>query len=173
MPLVVHLHLVINQVDKEAAGRQRDRGILSADHHDRSHTPSYNKGIIIFIYCLIFFLIYVLDITMDSPPKAVPAYGSSCSTGGVFRGCVSGNTFNIGDAAAVRDDINRYNHSDGEPKKGKIYLYISDLNPATVDISQLSFITNVYDTSKCQNIQDVVKRGSRDYSPICSMLFFF
>jgi hypothetical protein len=94
-----------------------------------------NEGIIIFIYCLIFFLIYILDITMDGPPKAVPAYGSSYSTGGVFRGCALGNTFNIGDAAAVWDDINRYNHSDREPKKGKIYLYISHLNPSTVDIS--------------------------------------
>jgi hypothetical protein len=38
---------------------------------------------------------------MDSPPKAVPAYRSSHSTGGVFRGHALGNTFNIGNAAAV------------------------------------------------------------------------
>ena len=44
---------------------------------------------------------------------------------GVFRGYASGNTFNVEDVVAVWDDINKFNnHPDGEPKKGKIYLYI-------------------------------------------------
>ena len=100
---------------------------------------------------------------MYSPPKEpIPAYGSSRSTGGFLRGCALGNTFNIADAEQVWGEVNQ---SD-EPVKGKIYLYISDLNPAVVDISQSSFIANVYDIAKCQTVQDVMKRGSRDYSPI-------
>lgn len=103
---------------------------------------------------------------MHSPPKdSIPAYGSSRSTGGHLRGHAIGNTFNIADAGQVWGDIN---FSDGEPTKGKIYLYISDENPAIVDISQSSFVANVYDTAKCQTVQDLVKRGSRDYSPIRS-----
>jgi hypothetical protein len=101
---------------------------------------------------------------MHSPPKEpIPAYGSSRSTGGSLRGHAVGNTFNIADADQVWGG---FNSLDGEPTKGKIYLYISDLNPAVVDISQSSFIVNVYDIAKCQTIQDLMKRGSRDYSPI-------
>jgi hypothetical protein len=108
---------------------------------------------------------------MYSPPKElIPAYGSSRSTGGTFRGRAVGNTFNIADVGQVWGDNDR---PDGEPTKGKIYLYISDLNPALVDISQSSFIANVYDTAKCQTVQDLMKRGSRDYSPIRSKLFIY
>lgn len=108
---------------------------------------------------------------MHSPPKEpIPAHGSSHSTGGVLCGCAVGNAFNIADAKQVWGDINQ---QDGELTKGKIYLYISDLNPAVVDISQSSFIANVYDTAKCQTVQDLVKRGSCDYSPIHSRLFIF
>ena len=52
-----------------------------------------------------------------------------------------------------------------------MYLYISDKNPVVVDVSQSLFIVNVYDTAKCQTIQDVMKRGSRDYSLIRSKLY--
>ena len=112
--------------------------------------------------------LYVLDVVMSSPPKElIPVLGSSRSTGGTLRGRAAGNTFNIADVGQVFGD------SDGEPTKGKIYLYISDLNPSVVDISQSSFIVNIYDTAKCQTVQDLVKRGSRDYSPICSKLLLY
>lgn len=147
---------------------------MHAGHHAR--TPSYSgiEGIIFYVSHLfvdIDILIYILDITMHSPPKEhIPAYGSSRSTGGTFRGRAVGNTFNIADVRQVWGDVNC---SDGEPIKGKIYLYISDLNPAVVDISQSSFVVNVYDTAKCQTVQDLMKRGSRDYSPIRSKLLIY
>jgi hypothetical protein len=117
---------------------------------------------------------YIIDVTMDSPPKdTIPAYGSSRSTQGIFRGRASGNTFNMGEVEAVWDDINRYNNPDGEPKKGKIYLYISEQNPSVIDIKESAFVATVYNTAKCQTVQDVMKQGSRNYSPIRSMLLLF
>ena len=117
---------------------------------------------------------YVIDIKMHSPPKdSIPAYGSSRSTQGVFRGRAPGNTFNMGDVKSVWDDVNRYNnHPDGEAKKGKIHLYISDQNPLVVDITQSNFVATVYDTAKCQTVQDVMKLGSRNYSPIRSNYYY-
>ena len=103
---------------------------------------------------------------MHSPPKEpIPAYGSSRSTGGTLHGHAVGN---IADAGEVWGDINC---PESEPTKGKMYLYISDKNPVVVDVSQSLFIVNVYDTAKCQTIQDVMKRGSGDYCPICSKLY--
>ena len=117
---------------------------------------------------------YIIDVTMHSPPKdSIPAYGSSRPTQGVLRGRASGNVFNMGDVNAIWHDINKYDdHPDGEIKKGKIYLYISDLNPSVIDITQSDFVATVYDTSKCQTIQDVMRLGSRNYSPIRSKLSF-
>ena len=107
---------------------------------------------------------------MDSPPKErIPAHGSSRSTGGILRGHAVGNTLNIADVQQACEDIDDL---EGEPSKGKIYLYISDLDPSVVDVSQPSFIANVYDTAKCQTVQDLMMRGSRDYSPIRSKPFF-
>jgi hypothetical protein len=105
---------------------------------------------------------------MASPPKEkIPAYGSSRSTGGVFRGKAQGNTFNMGDANEVWGDMNVFTEGLAQkPVKGKIHFYISDLNPPDVDIAHSSFIANVHDISKCETIQDVINRGSRDYSPI-------
>ena len=97
----------------------------------------------------------MLDVVMHNPPKEpIPAYGSSRSMGRSTRGQAIGNTFNIADAREVWSD---FNSPDGELTKGKIYLYISDLNPVVVDIFQSSFVVNVFDTAKCQTVQDVVK----------------
>jgi hypothetical protein len=77
----------------------------------------------------------MLDITMHSLPKeAIPAFGASLSTGGSLRGHAIGNTFNIADVGQVWGDINSL---DGEPMKGKVYLYISDLNPVVVALKIL------------------------------------
>jgi hypothetical protein len=108
---------------------------------------------------------------MASPKQSIPAYGSSRSTGGVFRGRAQGNTFNMADANEVWDDINIY--TSNQVEKGKIYFYISDLNPPEVDTTQPSFTATIYDINKCQTIQQVVERGSRDYSPIRRKLFIF
>ncbi|EDQ98539.1 uncharacterized protein LACBIDRAFT_299202 [Laccaria bicolor S238N-H82] len=110
------------------------------------------------------------DVVMASPPKMkIPAYGSSRSTGGVIRGKAHGNTFNMGDADAVWDDMNVLSYNPAEkPVPGKIHTYISDLNPPEVDTSQSSFVTKVHDISKCQTIQDIVRHSSEDYSPIRS-----
>ena len=108
------------------------------------------------------------DTLMASPPKGtIPAYGSSCSTGGVFRGRALGNAINIGDAAEVWEEMDIFREGLAQKQvKGKIHFYISNLNPPDVDITKSSFIANVSDISKCQTIQDVIGRGSRDYSPI-------
>jgi hypothetical protein len=157
-------------------GRPTERTPHAGQHY---RTPSYpgNEGIFICFYSqfIIDMLKYTIDVFMDSPPKdSIPAYGSSRSTQGILRGRASGNTFNVGDTEAVWNDINKYNnYPDGEPKKGKIYLYISDLNPSTVNIAQSDFVATVYDTMKCQTVQDVMKLGSRNYSPIRSIFFFF
>jgi hypothetical protein len=165
--------LDVQDGDLASRGRQRER----TPHVGRRHGASYSdiEGISIFIYLFVDILIYVIDVTMHSPPKdSIPAYGSSRSTQGVFRGRASGNTFNMGDVEAVWDDINKYNdHPDGEPKKGKIHLFISELNPSVIDIDHSAFVATVYDTAKCQTVQDVMKLGSRNYSPIRSKLFVF
>lgn len=105
---------------------------------------------------------------MASPPKMkIPAYSSSRSTGGVIRGKAHGNTFNMGDADAVWDNINMFSDNPAEkPVPGKIHTYVSDLNPSEVDISQSSFVTKVHDINNCQTVQDIVQRSSQDYSPI-------
>src|ERR1700678_320215 len=111
---------------------------------------------------------------MASPEESIPAHGSSRSTGGTFRGRAQGNTFNMADANDVWNDINQY--SDNQPQKaekGKIYLYISDLNPPEIDITQPSFTAMIHDINKFQTIQQVIERGSRDYSPIRCKLFIF
>ena len=132
-----------------------------------------NHVVKVFFFSCVLVDVYInimLDVVMHSPPKEpIPAYGSSRSMGGSTRGRAIGNTFDIADAREVWSD---FNSPDGEPTKEKIYLYISDLNPAVVDIFQSSFIVNVFDTPKCQTVQDVMKRGSRDYSPICSKFFY-
>jgi hypothetical protein len=103
-----------------------------------------------------------------SPPKGVvPAFGSSRSTGGVFRGRALGNAMNIGDANEVWEEMDIFTKGLAQkPIKGKIHFYISNLNPPDVDITQSSFIANVHDIGKCETIQDVISRGSRDNSPI-------
>ena len=64
------------------------------------------------------------------PKECIPAYGSSRSKGGIFQGCAVSNAPNIADRGqASVDDL------DGEPTKGKIYLYISNLDPSAVDAS--------------------------------------
>ena len=108
---------------------------------------------------------------MASPKKSIPAYGSSRSTGGVFHGRAQGNTFNMADANDVWNDINSYDNKPAE--KGKIYIYISDLNPPEVDTDQPSFMVTVHDVNKCQTVQEVVERSSRDYSPIRRKVFIF
>ena len=107
---------------------------------------------------------------MHSPPKEhIPAHGLSHSKGGILWGHAVGNASNIADLGQALGDYDL----DGAPTKGKIYLYISDLDPSAVDVSQSSFIATVYDTAKCQTVQEIMKRGSREYSPIHSKLFAF
>ena len=111
---------------------------------------------------------------MASPTKMkIPAYGSSRSTGGVIRGKAHGNTFNMGDANAVWEDMDVFSdHPAEKPVHGKIQTYVSDLNPSEIDLSQSSFVTKVYVINKCQNIQDIVRHSSEDYSPIRRKLFY-
>ena len=107
---------------------------------------------------------------MASPEKAIPAYGSSRSTGGILRGRAHGNTFNMADAGDVWDDINIYSAQKAE--KGKIFLYISDLNTQEIDVTRPSFTVTIHDINKYQTIQHVIERGSRDYSPIRRKLLY-
>ena len=72
----------------------------------------------------------------------------------------------MGDVDVVWDNIDKYNRPDGEPKKGRIYLYISELNPLVINIAQSDFVATVYYTAKCHTVQDVMRLGSPNYSPI-------
>jgi hypothetical protein len=114
----------------------------------------------------------MLDILMASPKENILAHGSSRSTGGVFRGRPQGNTFNMADANDVWDDMNIYADNPLEkPKKGKIHFYILDLNPSEVDMAQSSFTATIHNVKNFQSFQDVIVRGSYDYSPICHKLY--
>ena len=111
---------------------------------------------------------------MASPEVSISAYGLSHSTGGTFRGHAQGNILNIADANDVWEDINQY--FDNQPQKaekGKIYLHISDLSPPEIDITQPSFTAIIHNINKFQTIQQVIKHGSHDYSPICHELCIF
>ena len=89
------------------------------------------------------------------------AYGSSCSTGGVFQGRAEGNAINIGGAVEVREGMDVFREGPVQkPVKGKIHFYISNLNPPDIDITKSSFIANVSNISKCEIIQDVIGCGS-------------
>ena len=104
---------------------------------------------------------------MSSPKESIPAYRASCSTGGVFRGCAQGNTFNIADAPDLWDNINLYADNPVEKREhGKIHFYITNLSPAEVDVTQSSFTTTIYDIKQHDTIQTLIAHGSRDYSPI-------
>jgi hypothetical protein len=73
-------------------GRQQERPTPQADRHSR--TPSIKGNFCFSISHLLvgrYILIYMLDITMHSPPKeAIPAFGASRSTGGSLCGHVIG-----------------------------------------------------------------------------------
>jgi hypothetical protein len=104
---------------------------------------------------------------MASPKESIPAYGSSHSRGGTFRGRAQGNTFNMGDVQDVWNDINLYADNVAQkPEKGKVHFYISDRNPSEVIMDQSSFSATIHDINKCQTIQSVIERSSQDYSPI-------
>jgi hypothetical protein len=93
--------------------------------------------------------------------------------GGVIRGKAQGNTFNMGDADAIWDEMDMFASNPVEkPVPGKIHTFVSDLNPSKVDITQSSFVTKVYDINKCQTVQEIVQRSSQDYSPIRCKLFY-
>ena len=94
---------------------------------------------------------------MSSSKESIPAYGESCSTGGVFRGCAQGNIFNIADAPDVWDNINLYADNPVEKgEKGKILFYNLNLSPVEVDIAQFSFTTTIYDIKQCDTIQTLI-----------------
>ena len=116
----------------------------------------------------------MLDVLMASPKENIPAHGSSCSAGGVFRGHAQGNTFNMADANDIWNDMNIYADDPLEkPEKGKIHFYISDLNPSEIDMAQPSFTATIHNINKFQSFQNVIAHGSHDYSPIRRKLYIF
>ncbi|KAF8962233.1 hypothetical protein BDZ97DRAFT_1759463 [Flammula alnicola] len=124
-------------VTTSSRGQARECAALCANHPSQSQTPSRNdRGAA------------STDVHMASPPKEhIPAYGSSRST-------------NIWQEANV--------FSDYAAEKGKIYLYLSEQNPANINIADTkpSFTVTIQDVLEYQTVQDIVKRGARDYSPI-------
>ena len=101
------------------------------------------------------------DTVMGPPKETIPAYGSSCSTGGVFQGRAVGNAINIGNAVEVWEEMDVFREGLAQkPVKGKIHFCISNLNSPDIDIIKSSCIANVSDISKCETIQDVIGRGS-------------
>ncbi|KAF8872971.1 hypothetical protein CPB84DRAFT_1854215 [Gymnopilus junonius] len=104
---------------------------------------------------------------MRSPAKPIAAQGSSHSTGGTLRGKAIGGAINIADAPTIWNEI----HVPARlpPVKGKIYVYLSDKNPAEIEIGtgvKPSFVMPVSDISKVITIQDAVAVGGKNYPPI-------
>ena len=87
---------------------------------------------------------------MASPPKGtIPAYGSSCLIGGVFRRRALGNVINIGDAVEVWEEMDIFREGLGQKQpKGKFDFYTSNFNPPNVNITRSSFVASVTDISK-------------------------
>jgi len=175
-------HAVIPAYPDEprSRGRQREQPTSTSDqptpNPNRQRTPSCktcDDGISIYSYLFLVILTNLLDIIMASPKlKSVPAYGSSRSTGGVLRGKALGNTFNMADADKTWQDINI--ESNGSFEKGKIHCYLSEKNPANIDVNSLkaSFVVSVSNVARYVTIQDIICKAGTDYMPIQSKFKF-
>lgn len=96
---------------------------------------------------------------MASPPHSPPAYGSSRTTGGVFRGRALGNTFNFADA----DDMDlRHDDQLLGPIMGKVLCFHSPVDP-TVTKPDLFFNMEVV-----PNLGPVLQKFGRLHSPVRS-----
>lgn len=109
------------------------------------------------------------DVQMVSPqssPGSVALHGASRITGGVFRGRAKGNVFNIADA-----DMLKTGDTLG-PVKGKVVLYISGDDPATIKPAvappSMTFKLGVT-SSLAELLEGLVKL----YSPISCKVFPF
>jgi len=99
----------------------------------------------ILVLCMLLNLL-LLDIQMNSPPplSRYELQGASCTTGGIFRGRAYGNNLNIADLPDEDDTLILI--------IGKIYLYITADNPATLDLTTMKW-----------HIVILVKGGWRPY----------
>ena len=97
---------------------------------------------------------------MTSPPASplVPAYGSSCSTGGHSRGHALGNVFNLADAA---DDGPETLVS----RTGKVLLYNSPVDPTAVKPFRTLKVNVQF------SMAPILKSIAAKWSPIESMGF--
>jgi hypothetical protein len=98
---------------------------------------------------------------MHSPPVSPPKYGSSCTSGGLFRGRAVGNSLNAADYS------NRDNSDYIGPVPGHILLYLSQDDPASVVPESLTPYARLsYDYSPKMPIAPVLEKIARKYSPV-------
>jgi len=122
-------------------------------------------GNILFYYYfsrIYYYLFIDIDLSNLAPPKTqVPGNGSSCSTGGIFRGCALGNSFNIGDPIdEVPQDVRPLSN-------GRINITIVQQPPSDVVIENAASHLNV--KSPCfETLGPLLKKVAKSYSPVCS-----
>ena len=98
---------------------------------------------------------------MHSPPVSPPKYGSSRTSGGLFRGRAVGNSLNAADYS------NRDNSDYIGPVPGHILLYLSQDDPASVvPESLIPYARLSYDYSPKTPITPVLEKIARKYSPV-------
>lgn len=94
-----------------------------------------------------------------SPPNSpTQLYGASRTSGGLFRGHAMGNVFNY-------DDLKDFDVQALGPVKGKVRLYVSDQNPATImpskSLPSMTFKQEVFPT-----LAPILVKAARSFSPI-------
>jgi hypothetical protein len=114
------------------------------------------------LFYLLSFLLFtlVLDIKMDSPPRL---YGSSRTTGGLFRGHALGNTLNTADFNDLEDVFH--------PVLGRVLVYSSKEDPANLSIQNMkpsAFIKH----NVTPSIKPVLTKVAEKFSPIKSELLY-
>jgi hypothetical protein len=116
----------------------------------------------------IYYLIRILDIQMHSPdnsPKRLQ--GASRTTGGVLRGRAYGNVFNFADARDILDQGPQH----GMASRGRVYIYVSPLNPTTLDPEQMKPMATVKVTTS-PTVTPMLQQVTRRFSPVRSTYTF-
>lgn len=106
---------------------------------------------------------------MRSPPKPIPSYGASRSTGGFLRGRAAKNAFNMADADDEWQD--RAPHTVDRPfDPGSIQLFYSDDSPQNFSLKNTTPIWRIPVTNidQCSTVKAVIQRATAIYQSLQS-----
>lgn len=110
------------------------------------------------IYCLVYPMVIRPKSSLGRDLK-----GASHTIGGIFRGQAMGNVFNYADSAQMDLDL-------FAPVKGKVYLFISNADPATVKPSLLS-PSMMFKQDVGPNLAPILQKLARLYAPISCKIY--